>query len=437
MPNRIVAVASGLVLAFSSVLAAPASPAAASAVVPDTATDLGVDVVLTPVATIPDSSFGAAPRLNAMAVNGDRLFVVEERDGHVYELTGANPSLGDEDFARPATLYFDVGAAMAAAGTPLDTSSVFHGGLRSIAFHPDFESNGLLYASAMAVRPNDPTGHHYLSDADVPIAADSVLLEFTADPATGTVDPTSLREVFPVGMPVYDHPIKQIAFDRSLTATDPGYGLLYIGHGDGSVQSAIAGGGQNDDALGKVLRIDPRQSGPDPYSVPADNPFVGDPSMPRRGLLARTPQPALVGVRPVAGRPGPRRGRARSRQCRGDQPRGRRWRLRLAATRKERSSISPAVASRPASTPLPADEADRGFVFPAAQYGHVGDPGTFFNGTSVVGGFAIDNGSALDGHYFFADFPSAATSTTPPPPHSSMPSPCSIPPTPHATHRPT
>lgn len=45
-------------------------------------------------------------------------------------------------------------------------------------------------------------------------------------------------------MPVYDHPVEQMAFD----------GLyLLVGHGDGSGKSAITGGGQNSDALGKVL----------------------------------------------------------------------------------------------------------------------------------------------------------------------------------------
>ena len=404
MPNRIAATAVGLVVVASLLATTPASPASAAAVVPDAVSDLGVDVVLTPVATVPDSSFGAAPRLNAMAVNGDRLFVVEERDGHVYELTGPNPSLGDESFTRSTSLYLDVGAAMAAAGTPLDTSSVFHGGLRSIAFHPDFASNGLLYASAMALRPADPSLHRYLSDADTPIAADSVLLEFTADPGTGIVDPASLREVFRVGMPVYDHPIKQIAFDHGLDEDDPGYGLLYIGHGDGSVQSAIAGGGQNDDALGKVLRIDPRESGDDPYAVPIDNPFVGDPTMLDEvySLGHRNPHSlafvsAPTGRALVVAEPG----RDNVEEINVITPGA-----DYGWPQREGTFVHLAGGGvQTGIDPLPVDEASNGFVFPAAQYGHAGDPGTFFNGTSVVGGFAIDNGSELDGHYFFADFP--------------------------------
>jgi glucose/arabinose dehydrogenase len=56
-------------------------------------------------------------------------------------------------------------------------------------------------------------------------------------------------------------------------------GLLYAGTGDGggaNDQHGSRGNAQDlGSLLGKLLRIDPRQSGSDPYSVPASNPFVG------------------------------------------------------------------------------------------------------------------------------------------------------------------
>ncbi|MEA2188094.1 MAG: hypothetical protein QOK16_3105 [Solirubrobacteraceae bacterium] len=56
-------------------------------------------------------------------------------------------------------------------------------------------------------------------------------------------------------------------------------GLLYIGTGDGGGaddQHGERGNGQNlNSLLGKLLRIDPRPSGGQPYSVPSSNPFVG------------------------------------------------------------------------------------------------------------------------------------------------------------------
>jgi glucose/arabinose dehydrogenase len=54
--------------------------------------------------------------------------------------------------------------------------------------------------------------------------------------------------------------------------------LLYFGTGDGGSGGDPPNNAQNTDSLlGKLLRIDPRPSGSRPYSVPADNPFVGKP----------------------------------------------------------------------------------------------------------------------------------------------------------------
>jgi glucose/arabinose dehydrogenase len=53
-------------------------------------------------------------------------------------------------------------------------------------------------------------------------------------------------------------------------------GLLYIGVGDGGGIGDPSGHAQNlGTPLGKLLRIDPRPSGPSPFGIPADNPFVG------------------------------------------------------------------------------------------------------------------------------------------------------------------
>ena len=54
--------------------------------------------------------------------------------------------------------------------------------------------------------------------------------------------------------------------------------LLYFGTGDGGSGGDPPNNAQNKDVLlGKLLRIDPRPSGGQPYSVPASNPFVGRP----------------------------------------------------------------------------------------------------------------------------------------------------------------
>ncbi len=53
-------------------------------------------------------------------------------------------------------------------------------------------------------------------------------------------------------------------------------GYLYISVGDGGPQGDPDGHAQNLGLmLGKILRINPTPTGPNPYTVPADNPFVG------------------------------------------------------------------------------------------------------------------------------------------------------------------
>jgi glucose/arabinose dehydrogenase len=54
--------------------------------------------------------------------------------------------------------------------------------------------------------------------------------------------------------------------------------LLYISTGDGGAGGDPPNNAQDlNSLLGKILRIDPRASGGQPYTVPADNPFVGKP----------------------------------------------------------------------------------------------------------------------------------------------------------------
>jgi glucose/arabinose dehydrogenase len=57
-------------------------------------------------------------------------------------------------------------------------------------------------------------------------------------------------------------------------------GYLYIAVGDGGSLTPPKGGAARDlkKLLGKILRIDPKRKGTKPYTVPADNPYVGDPN---------------------------------------------------------------------------------------------------------------------------------------------------------------
>jgi glucose/arabinose dehydrogenase len=89
----------------------------------------------------------------------------------------------------------------------------------------------------------------------------------------GSADATTRREVLAVEQPQANHNGGQLAFGPD--------DLLYIGLGDGGGGGDVGdghapgGNGQSlDTLLGKVLRIDPRPSGGDPYTNPTDNPFA-------------------------------------------------------------------------------------------------------------------------------------------------------------------
>ena len=103
----------------------------------------------------------------------------------------------------------------------------------------------------------------------------------------------------PSEQPYANHNGGQLAFGPD--------GYLYIGLGDGGSGGDPQGNGQNlDTLLGKILRIDPRGK---PYTIPADNPFVGKEGAQARDLGVRPAQPLAVHLRPRDRRPVDRRRR--------------------------------------------------------------------------------------------------------------------------------
>jgi glucose/arabinose dehydrogenase len=81
-------------------------------------------------------------------------------------------------------------------------------------------------------------------------------------------DPTSGRDVLMIDQPFANHNGGNLAFGPD--------GYLYVGMGDGGSGGDPHGNGQSlSTLLGKMLRIDPRINGSQPFSVPPDNPFVG------------------------------------------------------------------------------------------------------------------------------------------------------------------
>lgn len=293
-----------------------------------------------------------------------------------------------------SSLFMDVAAAFKeATGRGLNIVQPFHGGVRCIAFHPRFEHNQLFYLSAMENRPRRMLqDYHYLSDVPNSIRSDSVLVEFKVNKTTQLPIHSSYRNVFRVGMPVYDHPIKQMAFYKK---------NLYIAHGDGSEQSAVVGGGQRRDALGKILRIDPRKHGDSPYRVPSSNPFLNSSIM--------IPEVFAYGFRNPHHICFSKDGHLFVADAGRDNVeevnlvlKGKNygWSLREGTfVHLAQGGLLTGVA------PLPKNDSRNKFIYPVAQLGHEGRVGDRFIGQAIGGACPIENGSPMSGYYFYTDFP--------------------------------
>ena len=111
-------------------------------------------------------------------------------------------------------------------------------GLLSVAFHPDYASNGRLFVD--------------YTNTD----GDTRVVEFHANAAEAVADPDSARELLAVDQPFSNHNGGQLAFGPD--------GLLYVGMGDGGGAGDPDGNGQDlASRLGKLLTLDVDESGAD------------------------------------------------------------------------------------------------------------------------------------------------------------------------------
>jgi hypothetical protein len=180
----------------------------------------------------PSSSWGSSP-VDATSPPGDpRLFVVER--GGAVRIVAPDGSLLPEPFL-----------------TVPNVATGGERGLLSIAFPPDYAQSRSFYV--------------YYTDKQGNIRIDEFKRAGATRAARG-----SRRAVIQIPHPLNaNHNGGQMQF----LGND-----LYFGTGDGGSAGDPPNNAQNKDVLlGKLLRIDPRPSGGRPYSIPADNPFVGKP----------------------------------------------------------------------------------------------------------------------------------------------------------------
>jgi len=158
-----------------------------------------------------------------------RLFIVEQ-PGRIRIV---------ENGQLVATPFLDISSRVGSGGER---------GMLSVAFHPQYKSNGFFYVYFTA------------TNGDIRIE------RFTVSSNVNQASAASSKLILMVPHPRTNH-------NGGLAAFGPD-GMLYLGLGDGGGGGDPDLNGQNQTTLlGKLLRIDVNSG--DPYGVPPDNPFAG------------------------------------------------------------------------------------------------------------------------------------------------------------------
>lgn len=176
-----------------------------------------------------------------------RLFVVE-RIGRI--------KIVDKDGNVKPDPFLDL-TSINPLGNDVQTGFVEQG-LYSVAFHPDFASNGYFYV-------------HY---ASLPFNGDGMIVRFQVDsnsPDVVTADRANetAKVIMTIDQPWYNHNGGTIEFGPD--------GYLYIGSGDGGWEGdPLQAGKDLSTWLGKILRIDVNvpEDSVRPYAIPPSNPFA-------------------------------------------------------------------------------------------------------------------------------------------------------------------
>lgn len=199
------------------------SPGATVAFQPETVT-----LALTPV--VEDL---ASPLFVTHAGDGsNRLFVVEKA-GQIRIVT---------DGALLDTPFLDI--------TDRVNNNANEQGLLGLAFSPDYVKDGFFF-----VNYTDSNGDTVVARYQVAVSD------------ANQADPASEAIVLQIDQPAANHNGGMVAFGPD--------GYLYIGMGDGGGGGDRYGNGQNPATLlGKMLRLDVTTDPQQPYTVPADNPWV-------------------------------------------------------------------------------------------------------------------------------------------------------------------
>ena len=200
------------------------------------------------VEAFPELDFSQSLYLTHAGDGSDRIFVVEK--------TGAVHVFPNDPAITETRVFLDISDRI----LPPGDSNVGETGLLSIAFHPQYSNNGLLYLS-------------YVDENLVSIISE---VSISSDP--DSADLATERILLEMQQPQRNHNGGHIAFGPD--------GYLYIAFGDGFSESSRdgidsgdpLGHGQNLETwFSAVLRVDVDSVGTETaYAIPDDNPFVGN-----------------------------------------------------------------------------------------------------------------------------------------------------------------
>ncbi len=198
--------------------------------------------------------------------NSKRLFILDQ----VGKIWIVYP-----DSTKAPTTFIDISSKMVTLQTGYDER-----GLLGLAFHPSYKTNGKFYLFYTAPpRPGGPVPGANWDNL-------TRISEFKVSAADPNIADINSEKIILEA----DHP--QLNHDGGTIAFGPD-GFLYISIGDGGGGDDVgnghvadwysinAGGNGQDithNLMGNILRIDINNG--NPYSIPADNPFVGGPALP-------------------------------------------------------------------------------------------------------------------------------------------------------------
>ena len=287
------------------------------------------------------SGFSSPVYLSTPPRDTARLFVVEQ---------GGQIRIIQHGVSLP-TPFLDITGRVASGGER---------GLLSVAFHPNYATNGFLYVNYTDLHGDTRVERYTVSVADSNLA-----------------DSTTHKLMLFVPQPYANHNGGLVMFGPD--------GLLYIGMGDGGSAGDPQDRAQHRDSLlGKLLRIDVDHG--DPYAIPPSNPFATSGGAPEVWALGlRNPWRFAF-----------------------DSPSGLLYTADVGQNAWEEVDVEPAnqgglnygwriMEGDHCFNPDPCTAT--GLVPPAVEYGHA-------NGCSIIGGFVYRGSRApsVVGQYFYSDY---------------------------------